>query len=108
MYVCMFSIHSGTAGRLQTKSGVGPPFVPGQVLGYPEWAWKTFVLGGIASEKLAWTTLVLGGSASEKLAWATLVLGGSASKKSAWTTLVLEGSAFLQKVLVHFQYLFSP
>ena len=49
LFVCVFSMHSGTAGGIRTKL-----------------AWTTLVLGGSAYEKLAWTTLVLGGSPSEK------------------------------------------
>ena len=36
MYVCMRSMHSGTAGWIRNKPGVGPPHIPGRVLDYPD------------------------------------------------------------------------
>ena len=34
--LCMLLHQSGTAGGIRTKHGVGPPHVPGRVLGYPD------------------------------------------------------------------------
>ena len=36
LFVCVFSHQSGTAGGIRTKPGVGPPHIPGRVLGYPD------------------------------------------------------------------------
>ena len=36
MYVCILSMHLGTAGKIRAKPGVVPPFIPKLVLGYPD------------------------------------------------------------------------
>ena len=36
VFVCVFSHQYGTAGAIRTRPGVGPPHVPGSVLGYPD------------------------------------------------------------------------